>query len=1047
MQHAASLAKFAVPVPSRVFPRARLFARLDAARRGRIIWVSAPAGSGKTTTVAHYLSEHGPTPLWYHLDAADGDPATFFNYLTQAAQRIAPTATLPTLTAEYLLGLDAFARNYFRQLFACVRSAGVLVFDDYHDVPADSPLHYVFRQGLREVPPALTVIVISRNDPPPALARLRTEEGFTLIGRDELLLTEEETLGVSRLRLDDEALSAEQIQCLHRRTCGWMAGLVLMLEQARADGVREIAQASDALVFDYLAGEVFARMERDEQDLLLKTALLPNVTADTAAELAGLPRAGEMLEALVRRNYFTVCHRQPDAPPSYEYHPLFRQFLLARGRVSLAERELDALKRHAAMLLARHGAVEAAVQLVREIRDWSMAVELIHEHGPALLRSGRYRTLQTWLEALPGDVLAQEPWLQYYHGLARLPFDLAGARHSFENGYWSFKARDQAEGMYLTWAGIIETYLIAWDEFKSADRWISEFDALHARHPTFAALETEVRAVAAIFAILAYRQPSHPQLEGWAQKLKRVLFQDIAPNLRMTSAQHLLFYLGWIRGELNEAGELVSRLQPFAESDDVAPLARIAWLAMLSGYHNFNGEPELALRVIQQGLALAEDSGVHLLDPVLLAQEFWASLISGRPNWALIGRTRGLPLVRGHMHDAHVYHQRFLAAVWADDLEGMLTWARAGVRSAEAAGAGWPLGLLQAALARALIRSGDRNAGLAQLAQAERIAEALRSKTVQAMCLQIRTEDALTSLTPAETTDFMRRLFELLRQLRGNPPLWHNHSIARLCAFAIAHGIETDHARHLVRRHRLEPPSEAPEHWPWPVRIYTLGRFEIVIDDVPLRFGAKVQKKPLDLLKVLLAHSGRQIPEATLAETLWPDADGDTAHRAFVTTLQRLRRLLGGNEFLLLRDGRLSLNDKLCWLDLWAFESGSGEPLRLYRGPFLAQDPEATFALPLRERLRASYVRHLLRHGETLEAMADWAAAISVYEEGLAAEEAVEEFYQRLMVCHAARGHRGEVVAAYQRCAKMLALRRRLHPSQGTEALYRKLTTTAPDPA
>jgi len=1046
VQSAPSLAKLSAPVPSRVYPRARLFERLDAAHRSRIVWVCAPAGFGKTTAVAHHLSERGIAPLWYHLDATDGDPASFFNYLSQAASRIAPAAALPALTAEYLQGLEAFARNYFRLLFAHVRAARVLVFDDYQDVPADSPLHEIYRHGLQEVPEGLTVIVISRNDPPPSLARLRTSEGFTLIGRNELLLTADEALGVTRLRLGEATLNQESIERLHERTGGWMAGLVLMLEQARADGVVDPAVASGTLVFDYLAGEVFTRMSRDEQALLLKTALLPNMTARTAADLTGLPQAGAMLEALVRRNYFTVRHLQADAPPSYEYHPLFRQFLLARAHAQLPEPELSALKRRAAVLLSRQDNVEAAMRLVQQIQDWPMATGLIHEHAAALLRSGRYRTLQDWLSALPAEVLDREPWLLYYFGLARLPFDLSEARRWFEGGYWGFKAQGQAEGMYLAWAGVIETYLIAWDEFASADRWIAEFDALHARHPRFGALETEVRAVAAMFAILAYRQPEHPRLDHWGRRLEAALFQDIDPTLRMTSAQHLLFYLGWIRGELAAAGELVTRLQPFAESEAVAPLARIAWLAMLAGYHNFNGEPEPSLRASAQALALAKDSGVHLLDQVLLAQEFWASLISGRPDWEKIGRGGDLAPVRGHMHDAQIRHQRFLAAMWAEDGDGMLRWAQAGLHSSEAAGAAWPIGMLHAALARALIFNGDRDGGFAQLEQAERIAAAIRSNSVRAICLQVRAEDALNSLAPA-AAEIVRELFQLLRRMRSNPPLWHNRSIARLCSFALAHGIEPESVRQLIGLHRLEPPDDAPEHWPWPLKIYTLGHFELFIDGKPLRFGAKVQRKPLELLKTLLAHGGRHVSETDLCEQLWPDADGDAAHRTFVTTLQRLRRLLGSNDFLVLREGRLSLNDRLCWLDLWAFESGGGEPLRLYRGPFLANEEQAILAAPLRERLRSAYVRELLRQGELLEAATDWPGAIALYEEGLAAEEAVEEFYQRLMICHAQLQHQGEVAATYQRCVKMLALRRRLHPSQRTEALYRELTATAPRPA
>ena len=65
------------------------------------------------------------------------------------------------------------------------------------------------------------------------------------------------------------------------------------------------------------------------------------------------------------------------------------------------------------------------------------------------------------------------------------------------------------------------------------------------------------------------------------------------------------------------------------------------------------------------------------------------------------------------------------------------------------------------------------------------------------------------------------------------------------------------------------------EEWPYPIKIYTLGRFEIIRDDEPLHFSGKEQKKPLELLKALIAFGGRDVPEERLTDALWPDADGD----------------------------------------------------------------------------------------------------------------------------------------------------------------------------
>ena len=127
--------------------------------------------------------------------------------------------------------------------------------------------------------------------------------------------------------------------------------------------------------------------------------------------------------------------------------------------------------------------------------------------------------------------------------------------------------------------------------------------------------------------------------------------------------------------------------------------------------------------------------------------------------------------------------------------------------------------------------------------------------------------------------------------------------MVRLCAKALEAGIETEHVKKIITRHNLIPdtPMQHIENWPWPIRIYTLGRFVIVKKGNPVKFHKKTQQKPMDLLKAIIALGGRDVSEEELTDLLWPDADGDSAHRVFDTTLYRLRHLLGVEKAIELR--------------------------------------------------------------------------------------------------------------------------------------------------
>src|SRR5262249_10329627 len=153
-----------------------------------------------------------------------------------------------------------------------------------------------------------------------------------------------------------------------------------------------------------------------------------------------------------------------------------------------------------------------------------------------------------------------------------------------------------------------------------------------------------------------------------------------------------------------------------------------------------------------------------------------------------------------------------------------------------------------------------------------------------------------------------------------NSHVWIPAIMAGLCARALDAGIEQDYVRGLVQKRGLvpeSPPVEA-EAWPWPVKILTLGRFEVLLDGEPVRFARKVQRKPLALLKALVAFGGRGVREELVMDALWPDAEGDAARVALASALHRLRGLLGREQAILRQEGLLSLDSRHCWVDVWA---------------------------------------------------------------------------------------------------------------------------------
>jgi LuxR family maltose regulon positive regulatory protein len=277
---------------------------------------------------------------------------------------------------------------------------------------------------------------------------------------------------------------------------------------------------------------------------------------------------------------------------------------------------------------------------------------------------------------------------------------------------------------------------------------------------------------------------------------------------------------------------------------------------------------------------------------------------------------------------------------------------------------------------------------------------------------------------------------------------WYTNALAEMLPIALSQGVEPDVVRGLAREFSVVPSPQDIENWPWPIKVYALGRFELLIEGESPTYSRKAPKKVLALLKAIIAFGAQEVPEQKLLDALWPDEDGDAARRSLGATLHRLRKLLIGENAIRQAGGNLTLDERSCWVDATAFENrlhlggdaaeASEAAILLYRGAFLAQE-DTPWAMPMRERLRAKFIHAVGRLGVSFEASGRYESAIDLYVRGIEADNLVEPFYQGLMRCYDNLNRRTEAVSTYQRLRETLSIMLGVTPSSATQRLFETL--------
>jgi LuxR family maltose regulon positive regulatory protein len=1061
--HSVTLAKLSRPKLFGVLERERLFAALDAARRHPAVWIAGPPGAGKTTLVTSYLQARKLPCLWYQVDSGDADPASFFYYLAQAvpSTRGARREPLRLLTPDYLADLPGFARRFFRTLFERLPARAALVLDNFQQAGDSAAFHALVAIALAEARDGINLIVLSRTDPPASFARELANGLIGTIGWDELRLTDDETRAIATARREVDAAT---LALLQQQSAGWAAGLMLILQGLEHTGAVRPALPAETLeaVFGYFAGHVLDQVPAATRELLMRTAFLPRVNAAAAQALTGNADAASLLDQLYRQRLFTDRHA--GGAVSYQYHALFREFLQSRVDAAYTAEQRRALRQRSAELLESDGESADALRLHVANADWEAATALILKRARALIAEGRWLTLEAWVALLPKEQVARTPWLMLWLGSSLILVDPARAQAMLQSAFELFVADGDALGQALVATGAVESCNIDAADFSTLDPWIAVLERLlQPGTLVFPSAATRLRVNVAMMLATTLRQPSHPMLSVCLREVLATFDHDIALTAKTDTATQLLQFFDFV-GDLQGAVALVERVAPWFERDDLSPFRRAGWLVFFSYHAALVGSYRQGFDALDGLRAIVRDYGMRWFGFFDLLFRSLLTLLGPTPMAATpflhqigtsVRSSRPAQFSQYHLARALLYQSQGEASLAIYHGELCL---EAGKRCG---GALFAI-LFPTVIASAYVEAGQTERALALVAEARALGSGTPYRSYEALMLMVEAYAHSRRGDASAARDLLARALVRGRDEQTTSLFrWLVAGFRRMLALALRDDIEADCARSLIAQFGVAAESAEVEPWPWPIRIRALGGFALEIGGVPSQPQRKAQKKPLELLKYVVAQGRHDVSAAHLDAALWPDAEGGAAAEAFEVTLRRLRKLLGNDEAIALKDGKLSLNEGICWVDTWAFEraqakaekmlGAGGEPasieadidaqgervLALYPGHFLAGDDEKPWLVGCRQRLASKFLRHVGALGQFWQDRGEPGKAELAYRRAIELDPLAEPMYRRLMSLQAQQGRHPEALETYRSCRHMLSVVLGLQPSAETEAVRR----------
>ncbi|GBD23159.1 HTH-type transcriptional regulator MalT [bacterium HR29] len=1008
-------------LPRDLLPRPRLIDRLHAAIGSGLIVVQAPAGYGKTTLLASFVSDSSLQfePIWLTADATCRTQEGFADRFAAAALGADAWAPVSiTLGEDYRSYLAAVLHRWRER---CDRPP-IIVLDALEELGADAPAWALVDWLAEAVRDWGELALVSREPIARRALDRRLASGESLVlGPNELRFTAEELEELCRRR--EAAVDPQELLEL---TGGWPVAVMSILRGAvPLEGARRALAGS---TWDrYLLAEVWRSVPSPLRPVLLRLALLPACEPDVAVAVVG----SEAWEAAARWAQEVGLMAEPHGRGGLRLLPPLRDFLRHEfGRVDPAGmREASRLAVEAYLF---RGNAFLALATATELRAEEEVERVLRSHARELIERGAFDLLTRAFALVRAERLEGDAVLR---GLRARAWSLGGdARQALEEG--RALAEDPCAPAEARFHGLLAAVRAA----RLLGRQREALDLLQRAAELAGQLDT-----AAQRELAWYEAHTLLALNSEFSRAERLLLSvaqaEMQGPLALLAQSALGQSLG-MRGDIPRAIECLSKAAVGWRA--LESLGNLPWvLNNLSMAHLAAGDTASSVEAAKAALAAARAARNRRACAYAMASLGDALLADGAADAAVACYRKALDECQERVADealaAMVIAGLSAASLARGDLVQADVYAKRANLIAETLGSPYELAVCRLQAGMLASAAGNHVAALAACDEAVALTKRIEAFGLLRQALYRRAMAAFRAGKRAAAEADVHELATLLEQP------WQAAAVALLARedplfaqWAASRDVLPPFARERLRTATFAAGTEPDPgaFAPYPsIRVESLGKLIIYKEGHVVPEAAFASAKAIEFFLLFLARREGLAKEQAVVE-LYPDLPPARCNSAFHSNLYRVRKALypecivkRGHTYLLNPDGEFVWDvDEFRRTLEAARQAPAGsrkraelfeEAVRRYHGPFAAT-VQSEWAATLRAELDRGAVEALATLAGFHAARGEFETAAGYLERVLAADPLNDEAAYHLARFRAQGGNAMAALAVIDRFAEVL---------------------------